>query len=64
MGLRRLNTVEHQALTLMGRARLAGGEAVADLAHHFCRYLRARGWKPGPARRRAAQVARELADER
>lgn len=56
MSLRRLDDVERKATRAMAGAKLHGGEHKDDVRRDVENYLKARGWLPGPARRRAAEI--------
>lgn len=58
MGARRLDAHEAQAVRAMAAARLAAGEVPDAVAGAIKTYLRARGWRPTPAARRAREAVR------
>ncbi len=60
MALRRLDNVERRAARAMAGAALFRGDHKDDVTADVQRYLIARGWVPGPARRRAREVVDQL----
>jgi len=63
MGLRRFTEKESRACTSMVRAWLEQGADPADTAAQLVRYLIMQGWLPGPAKRRAAILVKEIKEQ-